>query len=525
MGLPNARGDVNKGVNVLKNKLQAAIAATVVALAAPVLTGCAPGAQDSTDSSTLTLAVSGRPPSLDPALQASAGDLVWRWHAVYDTLLRCDEDGNVGPGAAESYELSADATTLTMKMRDGMTFSDGSPVDAAAAVASIEHMQTGGGGDAGRVADMTVTAPDDSTVVLTAPEPTGQLPTFMCFAPGIVASPSQLDSPNVGTEVISSGPYELVNSKTTTGSVYTYEKRDDYWDAENYPYEDLVLKIMPDVNARLNALRSDQIQGAVIDQATAGQAESAGLHVVSQLSAWNGLVITDRTGETVPALGDVRVRQAINMVFDRPAIAEGLFAGDATPTTQIFTPNETAYVDSLDEKYPYDVDAAEELMADAGYADGFSVQIPNVAGDDGTASPVNPMIVQQLELIDIKVEQISLSGPTAQDRILGGDFAMFHVQLGTADSLFDIVQSLQPGSIWNVKGTKDPELQPLLDKAQTLQGAEADANFQAINEYVVDQAWYAPWVNVPGYFALTSEDTAPELSDQFHRIPNLWDFR
>lgn len=521
--MPTARDDVDKGVNVLRNRFRAAVAAAIV-MAASALTACAPSEGEATDSSTLTLAVSGRPPSLDPALQSSAGDLIWRWHAVYDTLLRCDQDGTVGPAAAESFELSEDAKTLTMKMREGMTFSDGSPVDAAAAVASLQHMQTGGGSDAGRIADMTITASDDMTVVVTAPESTGQLPTFMCFAPGIVASPAQLESPDVGTEVISSGPYELVTSKTTTGSVYTYEKRDDYWDADTYPYENLVLKIMPDVNARLNALSSGQVQGAVIDQATSKQAESAGLHVLNQVSAWTGLVIADRAGETVPALGDVRVRQAINMVFDREAIAEGLFAGNATPTTQIFTPNETAYVEDLDDEYPFDVDAAKQLMADAGYEDGFTVQIPNVAGDDGTVNPANPLIVQQLALLNITVEQVSLSGPTSQDRILGGDFPMFNVQLGTADSLFDIVQSLQPGSIWNVRKTTDPELAPMLSDAQTLQGDEAIENFQAINEYVVDQAWYAPWVTVPSYFALASEDISPTQTDQFHLIPNLWDF-
>jgi peptide/nickel transport system substrate-binding protein len=511
-------------VNVFHSKTRVAIAATTVALSALALAGCTPAASPE-DSSTLTLAVGARPPSLDPALQSSAGDAIWRWHAVYDTLLRCDQDGNVDGAAAESFEMSPDATTLTMTLREGMTFSDGSPVDSAAVKASIEHMQTGGGSDAGRVADLTIATPDDRTVVLTAPQPTGQLPTFMCFAPGIVASPTQLDSADVGTQIISSGPYELDNSKTTSESVYTFTKRDDYWDADSYPYENLVIKVMPDVNARLNALRSNEIQGAIINQATAGEAENAGLHVISQVSGWNGLNIADRAGETVPALADVRVRQAINMVFDREAIAKGLFGGEATPTTQIFTSNETAYMEELDERYPFDVEGAKDLMAEAGYADGFTVQIPNHTSDDGTGNPVNPMIVQQLALINITVEEVTISGPTAIDRILGGDFPMLPSGLGTADSLFDIVQSLEPGSIWNVRHTSDPELQPLLDKAQTEQGEEAIPNYQAINEYIVDQAWYAPFVAFKSYFALTSEDISPEQTDQFHLMPNLWDFR
>lgn len=518
--------DVDKGVNVLGTTCKIVLGVATAALSVAALTGCTSGAQSATgDHTTLTLAVSGRPPSLDPALQSSAGDLVWRWHAVYDTLLRCDQDGKVHPAAAKSFSMSDDAKTLTMKLRDGMTFSDGKPVDAAAVKASIEHMQTGGGSDAGRVAGMQITTPDSDTVALTAKQPTGQLPTFMCFAPGIVASPSQLDSQDVGSKVVSSGPYTLVPSKTTSGSVYTFQKRDDYWDAKSYPYENLVLKVMPDVNARLNALRSKEIQGAVIDQSTAAQASSSGLEVLSHLSGWSGLAIADRAGETVPALGDVRVRQAMNMVFDRKAIAKGLFDGEATPTTQIFTPNETAYQAKLDDRYPYDVKKAKQLMQEAGYADGFTLQIPNQASDDGSGNKVNPMVVQQLALLKIKVDQVTISGPTAQDKVLRGDFPVFPIQLGTADSLFDIVQSLQPDSIWNVRHTSDPELQPLLDKAQTLQGSAADENAQAINEYVVDQAWYAPWVDVKSYFALTSKDLAPKQTDQFHLIPNLWDFR
>ncbi|KQO62786.1 ABC transporter substrate-binding protein [Curtobacterium sp. Leaf261] len=511
---------------MLRTKTRIAIAAATAVLSAAALTGCSSGGQSaSSDKDTLTLAVSGRPPSLDPALQSSAGDLIWRWHAVYDTLLKCDQNGDVHPSAASKFSMSDDAKVLTMTIRSGMKFSDGSPVDAAAVKATLEHMQTGGGSDAGRIKDMKITAPDDKTVVLTAPQSTGQLPTFMCFAPGIVASPTQLDSKNVGSDVVSSGPYTLVASKTTSGSVYTYTKRKDYWDAKDYPYQNLVIKVMPDVNARLNALRSNQIQGAAIDQSTASEASSAGLKVLSHLSAWNGLAIADRAGTTVPALGDVRVRRAINMVFDRKAIAKGLFDGEATPTTQIFTPNETAYQKQLDDEYPYDVAKAKSLMKEAGYADGFTVQIPNQASDDGSGNKLIPMVVQQLKLLNITVDQVTISGPTAQDKVLRGDFPMFPIQLGTADSLFDTVQSLQPDSIWNVRQTSDDTLQPMLDKAQSLQGSAADANFRAINAIVVDQAWYAPWVDVNSYFALTSSDIAPKQTDQFHLIPNLWDFR
>jgi peptide/nickel transport system substrate-binding protein len=497
-----------------------AVVVATMAACVPSSGGSSPGEQ--TESRTLTLALSGEPPSLDPAQQASAGDAVWRWHAVYDTLLRCNEKGEIVPAAAESWQLSKDATTLTMKLRSGMKFSDGSPVNAAAAKASIKHMQDGGGSDSGRVKGMAISTPDDQTVVLKANKPTGQLPTFMCFAPGIVASPSQLNAKDVGTNPVSSGPYALDVAKTTTGSVYTFHKRNDYWDAKNYPYDTLVLKVMPEVTARLNALKTKQIQGATIDQSSAAEAAASQLHVIKHLTQWSGLFLNDRSGDVIPALGDARVRQAINMVFDRPAIAKGLYGGDAQATTQIFSPSETAYDSALDAHYPYDVAKAKALMAEAGYADGFSVQIPN---EQGGTDRVNPMVVQQLALLNIKVKLVTISGPTAINQILSGRFPIMAASIGTADSLFDIVQSLEPDSIWNVKHTKDAKLQPLLDQAQVLQGEAAVPVYQQINAYVVKEGWFAPWVMANSYFAVSAPSIAPTQTDQFHLVPNLWDFR
>lgn len=497
-------------------------------IAAPtVLTSCTSessgtGGGGGADGATLNLALSGEPSSFDPALQVSAGDAIWLWHAVYDALLRTAEDGSILPGAAESWELSDDATVLTMTLREGMTFSDGSPVDSAAAAASIEHMRTGGGTDAGRVADLAVETPDERTVVVTAPVPTGQLPTFMTFAPGIVASPAQLEAETVGTVPVSSGPYELDAERTTSGSVYTFTKRDDYWDAGTYPHDTLVLTVMPDVNARLNALRSGQLVGGRLNQASSAEAEAAGLTVLGLTSPWAGLYLADRAGAMVPALGDVRVRQAINLVFDREGIAAGLYAGDADPTTQIFNPEATAYDPDLDGQYPFDVDAAKALMAEAGYASGFDVEIPSQSPDTDS---INPLVVQQLALLGIRVTEVPLTGPTATSEILGGRFAMFFAQISTADSLFDIVQSLEPGSIWNPFRSSDPALQPLLDQAQTAQGEAADEVYRQINRFVVEQAWFAPFVATKNYFALTSADLVSESTDMFRLAPHLWDFQ
>ncbi|MGP5672856.1 ABC transporter substrate-binding protein [Brachybacterium alimentarium] len=508
---------------------RAAVAAVVsTTMASIVVAGCTDknaGAEPSgqKDQRTLTLGVSGEAQSFDPALQQSGGDQRWRWQATFDTLLHCESDGTVVPNAAESYALSEDATTLTMTLREGMIFSDGSPVDSAAVKATIEHMKEGGGSDAGRVAGVEVQTPDDRTVVLEAPRPTGQLPTFMCLAPGAIAEPGQIISGAVASTPVSSGPYELDSGGSTSGSIYRFEKRDDYWNADAYAYDVIEFVTMPDSTARLNALMSGEIDGAVIDFDQAAEARAVGLHVLSNPGTWTGLYINDRAGETAPALGDVRVRRAMNMVFDREDIAEHMFTGEATPTTQIFNPGSTAYDPALDTTYPFDVAEARRLMEEAGYENGFEIEVPSEA--EGSAV-YNPLVIQQLGMIGIRVKEVPLTGPTAISDILGGRFPVMYSRMSTStSSLFSIVEALEPGSIWNVMQTEDPKLQPLLDEAQIARGDRADQIYREINEHVVDEGWFVPWVAENTFFAVSDASIAPEMTDPFRFNPYLKDFK
>lgn len=501
--------------------------AALTAAAALALTACAGGdpsdggSTSARDYSELTLAASTEPTTWNPADQLSAFDGVWRWQAVYDTLLTCNPDGTVGPGAAESYEFTDDNTVLTMTLRDGMTFENGDPVDAQAVEASIQNMQDGGGADAGRVAGLSIDTPDDHTVVLTSPEPRGLLPVYMCLSTGIVASPAALSSADADSVPVSSGPYTLNAAESTAGSVYTFDKRDDYWNAEAYPYEQLVVNIMPDVTARLNALKTGQVDAAAINSATAAEAEASGLSLSERVNVTDGLVIFDRDGTLVPALGDARVRQAINMVFDRDAIATGLYQSRATPTEQIFGPQTDAWSAGLDGTYSYDLDGARALMAEAGYADGFDVEIPSRSPQTDQA---NPLIVQQLGELNIRVTEVPLAGPTAVPEILSARFPMTFISMPTSSGLWDTAQSISPSATWNVFHVETPELTALTTEAQTLQGDALAEVVQQINTYTVDNAWFAPWVSPTAYFATADAESLLSSGDPFTKVPRLQDF-
>ena len=129
---------------------------------------------------------------------------------------------------------------------------------------------------------------------------------------------------------IGSGPYVLDTGKTTTGSVYAFTKNEDHWNADHYPYPKLELRVIESDTAAVSALRRVRSTPRW-SRRRRGRGGGSDLEVIKFQGQTPRLIISDRTGEVVPALGDVRVRQAMNMVFDKEAMAQQLYLGNAEP--------------------------------------------------------------------------------------------------------------------------------------------------------------------------------------------------
>jgi len=222
---------------------------------------------------------------------------------------------------------------------------------------------------------------------------------------------------------------------------------------------------------------------------TADAAEDAGLRVDTTPVDWQGLVIADRAGDVVPALGDVRVRQAINMAFDKQAIVDNVIAGHGAPTSQVFAEASDAFDPALQDAYTYDVDAAKALMEEAGYGDGFEITMPETQ----ILPALNPIIVQQLGQIGIKVNYETVPPDSVIQQFLSGAFPMYFMSLGSQSAGEDVQKLLTPTGPWNTSKSEDPELQALIDAAAlATPGEEQAAAFRAVNQWVVDNAWFAP---------------------------------
>jgi peptide/nickel transport system substrate-binding protein len=282
--------------------------------------------------------------------------------------------------------------------------------------------------------------------------------------------------------------------------------------------------VISDVTARLNALKSGQIDATPILPSTVNEAEASNLSLLEESGSWAGLIIADRAGEVVPALGNLDVRKAMNMVFDREAIAESLYNGGATPTGQIFRKGNTAWIEGVDDTYAFDVDAAKALMEKAGYADGFDVDIPFISGF-GWDSDM-PMVIQQLGLIGIRVNQVTLTGPNAIPDLIGGTYPLIYWPLGNGGNPYqDITGVIAPEGTWNVLHQTDPQLQPVIEQALNATGDDAVALQQQINQYVIDNAWFAPIVYPTNYTAYNPDATTISESTDINGLnPNLRDF-
>jgi len=190
--------------------------------------------------------------------------------------------------------------------------------------------------------------------------------------------------------------------------------------------------------------------------------------------------------------------------MDRETIVETVKGGLGEPTVQVFGPSSSAYDESLEDSYPFDLDKAKELMSEAGYADGFEMTLPDF-------SPVYPdeqaAMTEAFTSLGIDVTYTPITGDQVVGSIIGGQWPANFFNL-TFSSPFEVVGlTLTPQSPFNPFKTADPEVDRLVQQAQAASGDEQTAALQELNKYLVDQAWFAPWDAAEGTF-ITTKDVA-----------------
>lgn len=467
--------------------------AAVAALVMSALTAC--GGTESTGASgsrdgTLALSILGTPNSFDPA-QLVEGQGTFVWSSIFDTLLYSDGKGELKPNAAESWNYSDDGRTLTLKLRKGMTFSSGAPVNAAAVKATLDRTKATPASPSSRLGALqSVEAPDDSTVVLRLSRPDSGMLDMLARSQGVIGDPATLNDERTKLNPVASGAYALNTGQTVNGSVYVLDRREDYWNAEEYPFKTVKIRVISEPTAGFNALQAGETNAGYADSTQVERIRNQGFDIATiEASTTVNVIIADRAGETLPALADPRVRRAINMAFDRPKMVEQLLRGDGKPTQQIFNPKLSAYDPALERTYSYDVAGAKKLLAEAGYPNGFAVTMPELF----YTKPFGPSVGQALDAIGIKVTWEPVPPQQSVSALTAKRFPMFLAVDGISNPATEVAGHYAPDGARNPFHSTDPRLTALIDQVnRELDPSKAGDLYKKINAFVVQEAWDAP---------------------------------
>jgi ABC-type transport system substrate-binding protein len=443
------------------------------------------------------------PQLLDPVRVVSACD-VNILATAYDTLVRVAPDGELVPGIAESWE-APDDSTFVMKLRDGVKFSDGTPLDAEAVKASIERGKTDPESVLATaleaVAEVEVTDPLTITLKLSEPK-VGLMPALFQGRAGMIASPAAVakagDAYGTTAEsVVGAGPYKMVTFQSKGD--YEGATWDGYWDSDNRLLAGVKFTNTQGATAGYGPFITRLAQGE-FDALSMKETDIEVARAQPNLEVETGpseLMMQLMINYAQKPFDQLEVRQALQHALDRNALNEAIALGLGTPAEGPLPPTSWAYSDGVEDLYPYDVDKAKQLLADAGHPDGISFEAvtPDTSLYVQLATAVQDMLKKSG--IDMKIRTVP--GQEINTELYVKKSAPAGVSAWSAAS--------DPGEFFAVKyatdgpnnaaGTAIDGLDDLLAKgASTTDQDERAAAYRDAQDLIMEQA-----IEVPLYFA------------------------
>jgi len=295
---------------------------------------------------------------------------------LYDTLVSITEDGYEGC-LAESWTISEDGKIYTFKIRDGVTFSDGTVCDANAILANFNAIIENK--DRHTWLEMMnllvgVSAPDDHTFVIELSEAYYPMLTELgCIRPFAMISPNCMTNGSTKDGVsgyIGTGPYVLTDFETDQYAVF--ERNENYW-GEKPEIERITVKVIPDNQTRIMALESGEIdlifgKNMLDADAISQYVDSDKFEVALSDPTSTRHIVLNTTNEI---LSDTAVRQALQHATNRTAISEGIFYGLEQPADTLYAAT-VPYCDVELTPYEYSTETASSMLDEAGWIMGSS---------------------------------------------------------------------------------------------------------------------------------------------------------
>ena len=406
----------------------------------------------STGEKILSVQVGPDPETIDPALNSAVDGGNMLLHS-FECLLALDENGQLVPGQAESWETSEDGLTWTFHLRDGLKWSDGSdltandfvyswkrvcdPMVAAPYAETVLSMVEGyDKAIEGDLDALQVVAQDDNTLVVTLSNPCsyfGSLAAFATLSPvqeATVTANGDAWATSAAT-YISNGPFYV--SEWVPGSYIMMTKNPYYWNADAIKLDGIKWNLIEDSNAAYSAYQTGEVLMIknVPTEEIPSLKDSADFHVDPIIGTYYLSLNLERD-----AFKDARVRKALSLAIDRDYVANTLMQGTYSPADNFMGPgwidmDGTQFKDNANggqsyidvNNYEADLEEAKQLLADAGYPDGEGFPSISYTTNDAGYHKVVAEYLQQAWAqlgIDLKVDIVEWASFTPMRR--NGDF-------------------------------------------------------------------------------------------------------
>lgn len=434
------------------------------------------------DGGTLTMAMSAEPDFLDPTLAASFYSR-YVFASMCEKLYDLNKDVQVVPQLAAALpKVSDDGLTVTIPLRDGIKFADGTPFNSEAVKASIERDLTNP--QSARVSELgpidSVEATDPTTVTIKLKSPFAPLTAALADRAGMVMSPTQLKAKgdDFGSAPVCVGPFKF--AKRVAQNSIELVKDPKYYDADKVHLDRIVYRIITDGSIRAANLKSGDAQVADTigpddvpslqdgPDTTVLESASLGYQGVT-FNVGNVKGVGKPTGTiNEPYAQDPRVRQAFEYAVDRQALVDTVFDGRFDPACGPIAPQSPFASDAADTCREHDPQKARQLLKQAG------VQTPYHLTMLLSNTPITLQFAQALQAMvkdggfDIKLEPVEFTSLLEQqDR---GDFQMLQLGWsGRVDPDANITNFVGTGGSQNVAGYSNDALDALLQQARGTQ--------------------------------------------------------
>ena len=449
---------------------------TAMFLLCGMLAGCGPTGSSSTTTDgsddgakdTLIVAIPESPTYMDPMVQASIGTYRVTTQ-MFDRLVMMDNDMNLVPGLAESWEVIDDTTTV-FHLRQGVKFHNGEEMTSEDVKYSLERCIANPGVNYNYLIIESITCDDDYTVTIKTSAPFNALLYRLSLdAASIICKSADTSAEEFNKNPVGTGPFKFVSWEL--GGDVVLEAFEDYWGGAP-AFKRVIFRTIPEALNRTIGLETGEVDLAYDLGITDLESLADNASVTTLTSPSTTVWYVGMNVQKAP-FDNEKVRQAVAYALDPQGYIDLVFSGEATPANYtMLPPSVDGYVSDCSD-YSCNVEKAKELLAEAGYPDGFSTTL--WCSDTQVMRDSAVVIQEQLRQVGINAEVKTLESGQFQSETGNGAHDMFIMSKTSIDP-DSMLRSMYHTEALGPSGNRcfwtTPEVDALIDEASTTTDTE-----------------------------------------------------